>query len=103
MSRFARAKALAEVRVPGRSKCSKSPSEQFPSKRFKDQAAHEVAPVRDSERGAMCDKCVELDTKIERYQRILLLIGDQVTVDRTKELIAELLAQKVALHPEQDE
>ena len=51
----------------------------------------------------MCDKCVELDTKIERYQRILLLIGDQVTVDRTKELIAELLAQKVALHPEQDE
>ena len=51
----------------------------------------------------MCDKCVELDTKIERYQRILLLIGDQVTVDRTKELIAELLAKKAALHPEQAE
>jgi hypothetical protein len=49
----------------------------------------------------MCDKCVELDTKIERYRRILLSIGDQVTVDRTKELIAELLAQKAALHPEQ--
>jgi hypothetical protein len=50
----------------------------------------------------MCDKCVELDTKIERYRKILLSIGDQVTVDRTKELIAELLAQKAALHPEQE-
>jgi hypothetical protein len=50
---------------------------------------------------AMCDKCVELDTKIERYRRILFSISDQVTIDRTKELIAELLAQKAALHPEQ--
>jgi hypothetical protein len=49
----------------------------------------------------MCDKCVEIDKSIERYQRILLSISDQVTVDRTKELIAELQAQKAALHPEQ--
>jgi hypothetical protein len=49
----------------------------------------------------MCDKCVELDKTIERYLRILLSIGDQVTVDRTKELIAELQAKKAALHPEQ--
>jgi hypothetical protein len=49
----------------------------------------------------MCDKCVELDTKIERYRRILFSISDQVTIDRTKELIAELLAQKAALHPAQ--
>jgi hypothetical protein len=49
----------------------------------------------------MCDKCVELDKTIERYRRILLSIGDQVTVDRTKELIAELQAKKAALHPEQ--
>jgi hypothetical protein len=49
----------------------------------------------------MCEKCEEIDKTIARYQRILLSIGDQVTVDRTKELIAELEAQKAALHPEQ--
>jgi hypothetical protein len=49
----------------------------------------------------VCDKCVELDKTIERYRRILLSIGDQVTVDRTNELIAELQAKKAALHPEQ--
>jgi hypothetical protein len=49
----------------------------------------------------MCEKCVEIDKTIERYRRILRFIGDQVTVDRTKELIADLEDQKVALHPEQ--
>jgi hypothetical protein len=49
----------------------------------------------------MCDKCVEIDKAIERYRIILLSIGDQITMDRTKELIAELLEQKAALHPEQ--
>lgn len=49
----------------------------------------------------MCDKCIEIDMKIERYQRILHAIGDQITIDRTKELIAALEAQKAALHPEQ--
>jgi hypothetical protein len=48
----------------------------------------------------MCDKCVEIDKSIERYRKIQRSIGDQVTVDRTKELIAELKAQKAALHPE---
>jgi hypothetical protein len=51
----------------------------------------------------MCEKCVEIDKTILRYQRILLSIGDQVTVDRTKELIAELQAQKAAFHPKQAE
>jgi hypothetical protein len=49
----------------------------------------------------MCEKCIEIDKNIERYRRIQLSISDQVTVDRTKELIAELVAQKAALHPEQ--
>jgi hypothetical protein len=48
----------------------------------------------------MCEKCVEIDKNIERYRRIQRTIADQVTVDRTKELIAELVAQKAALHPE---
>jgi hypothetical protein len=53
--------------------------------------------------GAMCDKCSEIDKTIERYRRILLAIGDQVTIDRARELIGDLEAQKVALHPEQQQ
>jgi hypothetical protein len=49
----------------------------------------------------MCDKCSEIDKTIERYRRILLAIGDQVTIDRVREVIRDLEAQKVALHPEQ--
>jgi hypothetical protein len=51
----------------------------------------------------MCEKCVDIDKNIERYRKIQRSIGDQVTVDRTKELIADLQAQKAALHPEQRE
>ena len=47
----------------------------------------------------MCEKCVEIDTTIKRYQGIRSRISDQFTVDRIKELIAELEAQKAALHP----
>ena len=49
----------------------------------------------------MCEKCADIDNTIERYRRILLAIGDQLTIDRTKEMIADLQAQKAALHPEQ--
>ena len=48
----------------------------------------------------MCEKCVEIDKTIERYHQIKRSIMDQLTVDRTKELIAELEAQKAALDPE---
>jgi len=50
--------------------------------------------------GAMCGKCVEIDKTVERYRKILMSIGDQFTVDRVKELLAELQVEKVALHPE---
>jgi hypothetical protein len=53
------------------------------------------------EGGAMCEKCVEIDKTIERYRRILLAISDPITIDRTKDLIADLQAQKAAFHPEQ--
>ena len=49
----------------------------------------------------MCDKCDELDKKIEHYRRILLSIGDQITVDRIKAMIGVLHVQKATLHPEQ--
>jgi hypothetical protein len=51
----------------------------------------------------MCDKCAELDNRIERYRRVASSINDQLTIDRLKVMIADLEAQKVALHPEQKE
>jgi hypothetical protein len=61
---------------------------------------HWPAPRANAE-PVMCEKCVEIDKNIERFRRIQRTIPDQVTIDRTKELIAELMAQKAALHPEQ--
>ena len=48
----------------------------------------------------MCDKCDEIDKTIERYRQIKERIADQALVDRARELIAELEADKAALHPE---
>jgi hypothetical protein len=50
----------------------------------------------------MCDKCIELDGKIERYQRLSSGITDQATLDGIKQLIEHAKAQKTALHPEQE-
>ncbi len=47
----------------------------------------------------MCEKCDDIDKTIERYRGIQRTILDQVTVDRAKELIAELQTRKAALHP----
>jgi hypothetical protein len=49
----------------------------------------------------MCDKCEQLDKRIEHHQKLLLGIADQLTVDRIKSLIEDLQAQKASLHPEQ--
>jgi len=51
----------------------------------------------------MCDKCIELDDRIELYRRISEPINDQLTIDRIKELIKALQCQKAALHPELNE
>ena len=48
---------------------------------------------------AMCDKCQELDKKIEQYERIAASINDQFTIDRIRALVEELRVQKAALHP----
>jgi hypothetical protein len=50
----------------------------------------------------MCDKCIELDDKIEHYERISVSINDQVTIDRIKKLVEQMKAQKAALHPERE-
>jgi hypothetical protein len=46
----------------------------------------------------MCDKCDELDRKIEHYNRIAGSINDQLTFDRIKELVEEMRTRKAALH-----
>jgi hypothetical protein len=48
----------------------------------------------------MCEKCVELDEKIEHYRTLSAKIIDQPTLDGIKALIEEKRAQKAALHPE---
>jgi hypothetical protein len=47
----------------------------------------------------MCDKCVELDKKIERYREVSSSLTDQITIDRIKSLIDELQAQKLNFTP----
>jgi hypothetical protein len=49
----------------------------------------------------MCDKCVEIDSKIEHYRRLSSGIADQLTLDGIKKLIEQMKEQKAALHPEQ--
>jgi hypothetical protein len=51
----------------------------------------------------MCDKCVELDGKIEHYRRLLPMITDQQTIDGIKALIERMETQKTVLHPKQEE
>jgi hypothetical protein len=50
----------------------------------------------------MCDKCIELDGKIEHYERVAASIPDQLTIDRIKELVEQTKAIKAALHPQQE-
>jgi hypothetical protein len=49
----------------------------------------------------MCEKCVEIDSKIEHYRLLASRIADQPTLDGIKQLMERMQAQKAALHPEQ--
>jgi hypothetical protein len=49
----------------------------------------------------MCDKCIELDGKIEHYQFLSSRITDQAMLNGIRELIESMTAKKTALHPEQ--
>jgi hypothetical protein len=50
----------------------------------------------------MCEKCVEIDGKISHYQWIRGRLVDLQTHKAIDDLIAELDAEKRALHPEQE-
>ena len=53
-----------------------------------------AAARANAEPGVMCDKCQELDNKIDRYRRVIRAINDQHAIDGITE------AEKVKLHPE---
>jgi hypothetical protein len=50
----------------------------------------------------MCDKCIEIDEKIEHYRELASSVSDQRTSEGVAELIADLQAQKDTLHPKQE-
>ena len=60
-----------------------------------------MASARANAELIMCDKCVQLDKKIEHYERLASGMADELTVERLRESVREMRAQKNALHPEQ--
>jgi hypothetical protein len=50
----------------------------------------------------MCEKCVELDAKIDRYKQMARMITDQRTLDGIAKIIEEASAEKAALHSERE-
>ena len=46
----------------------------------------------------MCEKCIELEAKINHYRDFTKQRFDPLTEQRIKELIAELERQKEAMH-----
>jgi len=49
----------------------------------------------------MCEKCKAIDDQIARFRRLGAQVSDPQTLEGIARLIAELEAQKRALHPEQ--
>jgi hypothetical protein len=48
----------------------------------------------------MCDKCIELDKKLEQYRRLASSITDRLTIDRINKLVKDTAADKAKLHPD---
>ena len=48
----------------------------------------------------MCDKCLELDGKIEHYRKLASAISDRLTIEAIADRIKEMEAQKMQFHPE---
>jgi hypothetical protein len=51
----------------------------------------------------MCDKCVDLDRKIEHYRKLASAISDPLTIEGVADLIKAMEARKVQLHLERKE
>jgi hypothetical protein len=46
----------------------------------------------------MCHSCIKIDKKIEEYLELMSSTDDQAEVERIKQLIARLYADRVRLH-----
>ena len=51
----------------------------------------------------MCEKCDELDVKIEHYRRLAVGVQDQKTSDAAAMLIEELKAKKITFRCKPEE
>ena len=58
-----------------------------------------VSPCLKKGRNAMCERCVELDDKIEHYQRMASKTTDPDLLDGIQKLIKRMKGQKALLHP----
>jgi hypothetical protein len=47
----------------------------------------------------MCQRCVELEEKIERYRALARRVTDKATLEGIAMLIEKMEANKAALHP----
>jgi hypothetical protein len=47
----------------------------------------------------MCEKCTDLDFKIARYRRMVVVVTDQLARDALVGLIEQMMKDKTALHP----
>jgi hypothetical protein len=59
--------------------------------------------IRANAVAVVCEKCFELDKKMEQYRRIASSITDQLTIDRINKLIKDTAAEKAKLHPDQEQ
>jgi hypothetical protein len=50
----------------------------------------------------MCEKCVEIDKRIDHYRWLATYVNDERTAMGINELIRQHEAEKLALHPEQE-
>jgi hypothetical protein len=51
----------------------------------------------------MCDKCIQLDKEIEHYERLASGMADELTLERIRESVQKMRAQKAALHPDEEQ
>ena len=49
----------------------------------------------------MCEKCVEVDRRIEHYQNLSSCVTDQIAQEGVRILIAKYRADRKAMHPDQ--
>jgi hypothetical protein len=48
----------------------------------------------------MCEKCEELDKKVEHYRQLAARVRDPLLTEGVGKLIEEIEAQKAEFHPE---